>query len=93
MKMCERLKILTLAVKIQAGAHAELLRKISESCDSVKGALNPIVSYLSSRKLEQFRTQSDAAVDRLNAVTDRAKKNSNEAEQKAAERQQEVQST
>ena len=72
-----------------SGAHAELLRKISESCDSVKGALNPIVSYLSSRKLEQFRTQSDAAVDRLNAVTDRGKKSNDEAEQKTAERQQE----
>ena len=69
--------------------HAELLRKISESCDSVKGALNPIVSYLSSRKLEQFRTQSDTAVDRLNAVTDRGKKSNDEAEQKTAERQQE----
>ena len=69
--------------------HDQLLQRISQWCDSVKEPLGRIVAYWSSRKMEQFRAQSDVAVDRLNAVTDRAKKNSNEAEQKAAERQQE----
>ena len=72
--------------------HDALWQEISESCDSAKEALGPIVTDLSSSKIGQLRNETEAivadALDRLNAGTDRAKKNNDEVEQKEAERQQ-----
>ena len=64
------------------------------SCDNVKEPLGRIIAYLSSRKMEQLETKVDAtvdaAVDKLNAETNRAKENSNEVEKLRNETQQEL---
>ncbi len=73
--------------------HDALLKQISDFCDSAKEPLRHIVTYLSSRKLEQLgdeiRVSSRILLDRLNAETDSVKAKSDEAEQKLEEMQQE----
>ena len=75
-------------------AYDNLLRNISNSCGNVKEPLGRIIAYLSSRKMEQLETKVDAtvdaAVDKLNAETNRAKENSNEVEKLRNETQQEL---
>ena len=74
--------------------HADLLRSISNFCDTAKGPLGHIVAYLSSRKVEQFRTEIsntvDTAVDRLGTETNRAEENNNEVAKLRKETQQEL---
>ena len=74
--------------------YTNLLQDISNFCGSVKESLGHIVAYLSSRKMEQLETKVDAtvdaAVDKLNAETNRGKENNNEVERLRNETQQEL---
>ena len=75
-------------------AYTNLLQDISNFCDTAKQSLRDTVAYLSSRKMEQLETKVDttvdAAVDRLNAETNRGKENNNEVEKLRNETQQEL---
>ena len=75
-------------------AYTNLLQDISNFCDSAKYSLRDIVAHLSSRKMEQLETKVDttvdAAVDKLNAETNRGKENNNEVEKLRNETQQEL---
>ena len=74
-------------------AHAQLLQKISEFCDSAKQSLRDITAYLSSRKVDRFEAQVNTtvgnALERFNTETDRAKQNNDEVEKREAKREQE----
>ena len=74
--------------------YTNLLQDSSNFCGSVKESLGHIVAYLSSRKMEQLETKVDAtvdaAVDKLNAETNRGKENNNEVERLRNETQQEL---
>ena len=73
--------------------HANLLQKTSNFCGSVKEPLGRIITYLSSKKIEQLAATVDAttvnAVERLKTETNRAEEINNEAEKKQAAMQQE----
>ena len=73
--------------------HDNLLQNISNSCGSMKGPLGHIVAYLSSRKVEQLAVEITdtvtAAVERLEAETNRAQEINNDAEKNQAEIQKE----
>ena len=72
--------------------HAELLRKISEFCDSAKPFLGNSVAFLSSRKVDQLESNVNAtvakAIDQLTAETSTGKRNNEEFEKQEAKRQQ-----
>ena len=73
--------------------YTNLLNNISNSCGNMKGSLGRIIAYLSSRKVEQLAAEINdtvtAAVDRLEAETNRAKENNDEVENQRKEIQQE----
>ena len=73
--------------------YANLLQEISKFCDDAKESLGHIVAYLSSKKMEQFRTAAKASVDaaevELSAETKRATEINDDAEKKHAEMHQE----
>ena len=73
--------------------HANLLQKTSNFCASVKEPLGRIITYLSSKKIEQLAATVDAAtanaVEKLKTETNRAEEINNEAEKKQAAMQQE----
>ena len=72
--------------------HDELLKEISQSCDSVKGALGAIVTHLSSRKVDQLDAEIkltvDTTVDRLETEINRTKDNNDEVGKLQKEMQQ-----
>ena len=70
--------------------HADHLRTISSSCDSIKGSLVPVVTHLSSAKVEQLAAEADDSVAKLKIETDRAAEISREAEKQREEVQQEL---
>ena len=74
-------------------AHAKLLQRILQFCDSAKQPLSEIIAFLSSRKVDQLVTQVNTtvgdAVSKLNTETNRAKQNNDEVERQKKEMQQE----
>ena len=70
-------------------AYDNLLQNISNSCGNVKEPLGRIIAYLSSRKVGELETEVDAtvsaAVDRLDAETNRTKETNNATEKVLAE--------
>ena len=70
--------------------HANHLRSISSFCDSVKGSLVPVVTHLSSAKVEQLTAEADDSVAKLKIETDRAEKINREAEKQREDVQQEL---
>ena len=74
-------------------AHAQLLDRISQFCDSAKESLQNISAFLSSRKVNQLETNVNAtvakAVDQLNAETSTSKHNNEEFEKQESKRGQE----
>ena len=75
-------------------AYTNLVRNISNVCNSAKEPLRNLLIYLSSRKVEQLndevRLTVDAAAGRLETETNRAKENNNEVENLQKEIQQEL---
>ena len=73
--------------------HDKLIGEITQFCDEGKEALQHVIAFLSSRKMEQIATEIDAtvatAVGRLETETNRAKENNNAVEKKQAEMQEE----
>lgn len=73
--------------------HVNLLRKITELCDSAPQSLRYLTAYLNSKKANLFEAQVNTRVNdtvaRLDAETERAKQNNEEAERQKAEMQQE----
>ena len=69
------------------------VQSISNFCGSVKEPLGRIIAYLSSRKMGELGTEVDAtvaaAVSRLDAETNKAEENNNEAARKQEHMQQE----
>ena len=74
--------------------HANLLRSIYSSCDSVKKSLVPIGTYLSSAKVVQLSAEINdtvtAAANRLESEITRAQESNNDAEKQREEIQQEL---
>ena len=69
--------------------HDQLLQNISNFCDSAKESLRHVVAYLSSGKVGELGTEVNAtvaaAVDRLDAETNRTKETNNATEKVLAE--------
>ncbi len=74
-------------------AHAQLLERISQFCDSAKESLRNISAFLSSRKVNQLENNVNAtvakALDQMTAETSTSKRNNEEFEKQEAKRQQE----
>ena len=76
--------------------YRRISRDIIRLCDSVRGQLGPVVTYVKSKKVEQLEAQVKATVDntvtdaveKLNAETDGLQEQSNQAEQNEAKRQE-----
>lgn len=72
--------------------HADLLKEISDFCDSAKDPLSQIITFLKSKQIEQLEGQINVTIDTamkaFNAEVERAKKNNEDAEVKEAERQE-----
>ena len=74
--------------------HDSRLQEISQFCNSAKESLGHIITYLSSRKVEQLAATVDdtvtAAVDRLETETNRAEEINNETEKRIAEKERDL---
>ena len=76
--------------------HKRILQEIIRFCDKVRQELGPVVTYLKSKEAGQLETQVKAtvadtvtdAVEKLNVGTDGLQKQSNQAEQNEAKRQE-----